>query len=197
MKSRPILFNAPMVRALLVGTKTQTRRISKEFAGKLLRRFPNQHGGPYGEPGDQLWVRETHYAWGRWETRYSAKKGRDEWHFIDMTLECGKAYVYPASDRLPQPLGGKRQIVSIAPAWWKRPAIHMSRAAGRIDLEIIGVRVERLHDISEADAQAEGITTDPACPAYDAYAALWGEINGPGSWDLNPWVWVIEFRRLP
>ena len=72
----------------------------------------------------------------------------------------------------------------------------MPRHASRITLEVTGVRVERLQDISEADAIAEGVYTDPACPAYDAYAQLWDEINGLGSWEANPWVWVVGFHRI-
>ena len=92
---------------------------------------------------------------------------------------------------------------------WK-PSIHMPRWASRITLEVTGVRVERLQDISEADAIAEGVTgvssggvtlfttTGVNCfqAAKDAYAALWELINGPGSWDANPWVWVVEFKRI-
>lgn len=152
------------------------------------------------QPGDRLWVRETFYAWGRWETRYSAKKGRDEWHFVDMTLECDRAYQY-RGDR-PQPLAGQRDGGS-TPQWWKRPAIHMPRYASRITLEITAVRVERLQDISEADAQAEGCRCNKNTIAetgfatyHAAYANLWDQINGAGSWDANPFVWVVEFKRL-
>lgn len=217
MKSRSILFTAPMVRADLDGTKTQTRRIATLTAGGHVKE-PGGHrrwhpadpeavlACPHGQPGDQLWVRETYFAWGRWETRFSAKKGRDEWHFIDMTLDCGKAYLYPATDRHKQPIGGKRLKDGITPAWWKRPAIFMPRAASRITLEITGVRVEHLQDISEADAQAEGSLSwagEQDTPVRDllearlAYRQLWEEINGPGSWDLNPRVWALDFRLIP
>lgn len=217
MKERPILFSAPMVRALLAGTKTQTRRVCKpspvadaRFAGGHY--FPGKYKGaadlsvkapyvglacPYGPAGDRLWVRETFYAWGRWETRFSAKKGRDEWHFIDLTLECGKSYAYAADGLQPQPMGGRRDG-GMAPKWWKRPAIHMPRAASRLVLEITGVRVEQLQDISEADAQAEGSGLISGSYSHRGwFRELWGEINGPAAWDANPWVWVVEFRRLP
>ncbi|MES2247631.1 MAG: hypothetical protein V4645_10135 [Pseudomonadota bacterium] len=167
---------------------------------------------PYGQPGDRLWGRETFYAWGRWETRFSASKGRDEWHFVDMTLEGGKAYLYAADGPGPQPLGGKRDG-GIAPRWWKRPAIFMPRAASRIQLEITSVRVERLLSISEADSLAEGIeryagplrwvryldanSGEPIHnSAREAYLALWSAINGAGSAADNPWAWAVEFRRL-
>lgn len=223
MKDRPILFSAPMVRAILAGTKTQTRRevkwkglkpgLNLGFSG--LRAVKNMGGFslesdtrtsvedrsavtpcPYGQPGDRLWVRETFFAWGRWETRYSAKKGRDEWHFVDMTLECGKAYEYPATGGQPQPMGGARHRGGTTPTWWKRPAIHMPRAASRITLEITSVRVERLQEISDMDALAEGV--DREQPSYPKlkFSWLWKSINGPQSWDANPWVWAITFNRI-
>jgi hypothetical protein len=230
MKERPILFSAPMVRALLDGSKTQTRRVLKQATGPSLSVGIEDESGvaelswlsgngpghdvcetikrvpcPYGQPGDRLWVRETYFAFGRWETRFSAKKGRDEWHFVDMTMECGKTYAY-AADGAPHDFKKGNQRSTITPAWWKRPAIFMPRAACRITLEITGVRVERLQDISEADAIAEGLTCKSGLYATPgeiwhidprkAYRDLWESINGPGSWDANPWVWVIEFKRV-
>lgn len=247
MKERPILFSAPMVRALLDGTKTQTRRICKsqpyangfQFDGHDIlchndylppstmlmdvKRGPyryttsNAEGWevecPYGQPGDQLWVRETHapqpdcsLAWEKW--LHGAGGEKPIIH-----------YAADASER----------------AWvekW-RPSIHMPRWASRIDLEVTGVRVERLQDISEADAEAEGCerldserdvhdwklcpqcggtglytSFGPnlgACPDTDCqkcdtyvkrYQHLWESINGPDSWTLNPWVWVVTFRSV-
>jgi hypothetical protein len=237
MKERPILFSAPMVRALIDGSKTQTRRVCKpaesaeldyvvgiqdprDFGQRPLEVlgsgwFGDEEGdvqfcSPYGHPDDRLWVRETFFAFGRWETRYSEKKQRDEWHFIDMTLACDRAYQY-AADNPDVPLAKGR---GVTPGWWTRPAIFMPRHACRTVLEIVSVRVERLQDISEADCWAEGIdacdgllddmkifeaakrmgrTFEDAAPTY---AALWESINGAGSWDANPWVWVIEFRRV-
>jgi hypothetical protein len=230
MKERPILFSAPMVRALLDGSKTQTRRVVKpqpeaEHGGEpywfvggyrawrargctdpIRSGSHNEIACPYGKPGDRLWVRETFYAFGRWETRFSAKKGRDEWHFVDMTLESGKAYLYPASDSQPQPMGGKRHKGGVTPTWWKRPAIFMPSTASRITLEITEVRVERLKDISEDDALAEGCSSTAIVHedgedytghyASEEYQDLWESINGPGSWDANPWVWAVSFKRL-
>ena len=212
MKDRPILFSGPMVRAVLDGSKTQTRRVVKStghyaidgrfhdpaVAERELAALATQC--PYGQPGDRLWVRETFFAWGRWETRYSAKKGRDEWHFVDMTLECGKAYEYPASGVLQLPTGQKRQRRGTRPEWWKRPAIHVPRVASRITLEITDVRVERLQAISEADANAEGVRHSLHLPggrfARENFAHLWWSINGDGAWEDNPWVWVVGFKRV-
>ena len=229
MKERPILFSAPMVRALLAGTKTQTRRVLKTQPAAVERWKHGERtddtsaryavlrddagkgwancgpfGCPYGELGDRLWVRETFYAWGRWETRFSAKKGRDEWHFIDLTLECGKSYAYAADGLQPQPMGGRREA-GAAPRWWKRPAIHMPRAASRLMLEITGVRVEQLRSISNDDAYDEGVVNWAAEVVKDgnkfpsaqrAFRALWESINGAESWEANPWVWAITFRRI-
>lgn len=231
LRERPILFSAPMVRAVLDGSKTQTRRVVKPSpcwnVESIYRPFasePNNWQGfagggpgaivwygscPYGQTGDRLWVRETYFAFGRWETRYSAKKGRDEWHFVDMTLECGKSYLYDADHPRPQPLAGKRDG-GVTPKWWKRPAIFMPRAACRIELEETGVRVERLQDISEADARAEGARECDPVSGREVllagasqrgsfalhYRDIWEQINGAGSWNANPWVWVVEFRRL-
>lgn len=178
MKERPILFSGAMVRALLDGTKTQTRRMVKPqpriLAGELLcwkddALTDDQMAElcPYGQPGDRLWVRE---AW--------------------MDLRGVDGAVGPCMYRATfgnAPDGGK----------W-RPSIHMPRWASRITLEVTGMRVERLQDISEADARAEGVSR-AQCPDWHAttdFRAIWESINGPGSWDANPWVWVVEFKRL-
>lgn len=225
MNSLPILFSGAMVPPVLAGSKTQTRRavnpqpqvhksgwlegewLSKPFGGLALPMLQDiTMYCPYGAPGDHLWVKETFYAWGRWETRFSAKKGRDEWHFVDMTLECGHRYHYAVDDE--KLIVGAKGRGGVTPMWWKRPAIFMPRAASRITLEVTEVRVERLQDISEADALAEG--APPSHPSIDRvsrefghkdftrswYAQLWDEINGPGSWDANPWVWCVSFGRV-
>ncbi|WP_207000632.1 hypothetical protein [Trinickia mobilis] len=222
MIERPILFSGPMVRAILDGRKTQTRRVVKGFALELLHpdnftpeyvALPENDLSPYGYAGDHLWVKETFVAFGRWETRYSEEKGRDEWHFVDMTVEAGFAYRFDGADP------DARRRAGAAPTWHTRPSIFMPRAASRITLENAGVRVERLNSISEADAIAEGIerhytgwrpyTTmfyeaDGVTPANylrdprDSYRQLWDSLNAARGygWDVNPWVWVVEFRRV-
>lgn len=201
MKERPILFSAPMVRAILEDRKTMTRRVAKLANFGTAGERQNVKC-PYGQPGDRLWVRETFYAYGRWETLFNQKKGREEWRFVDMTLECGFAYQY-AADNPDITLAKGRGVIT--PGWHKRPAIHMPRRACRSVVEIVSVRVERLRDISETDARAEGVTlggpighlpTYQAAPYAYHYAQLWESINGAGSWDANPWVWVIEFKRI-
>lgn len=186
MADRPILFNDAMVRAILAGTKTQTRRVVKGDPLRWLDEsgfspdfmsHPENDLCPYGQPGDRLWVRETFQRFSDdGEILYKADPaGFDEMNELkrDGCLE----------------------------ARW-RPAIHMPRWASRITLEVTAVRIERLQQISEEDAKAEGAIGalnnsigDNWC-AREAFAALWQSINGPGSWDANPWVWVIEFKRL-
>jgi hypothetical protein len=212
MKDRPILFSGAMVRALLDGRKTQTRRAVKVQPPEETREVitfhhpdPREHywafdGGslldwaypcPYGEIGDRLYVRETwqhsNHPFGRYEA------------------DCA---IFYRADYLDDPLGPdlERSKDGIRREW--RPSIHMPRAASRITLEVTGVRVERLQDISEADALAEGV--DPSGPvgyvpamqklgaARYQYANLWEGLNAKRGygWDVNPWVWVIEFRRI-
>ncbi|SPD47506.1 hypothetical protein [Cupriavidus neocaledonicus] len=223
IKERPILFSGAMVRAILDGKKTQTRRVLNQATGPSLSVDCNDgglaelswlHGPgpgydveeaikhvacPYGKPGDRLWVRETHYAFGRWETRFSPKKGRDEWHFVDLTLDSGREYQFPDTFK-PVAMLPRGEIT---PSWWKRPAIFMPRVAARIVPEVVATSVERLNDCSEADAEAEGIAflrevpdVDETLTARQLYECLWDSINGAGAWDTNPWVWVIEFTKL-
>lgn len=210
MKERPILFTAPMVRALLAGTKTQTRRVapirklditrhpgdmvtwSVSFLKAVKGVFGSHSGGkfselqaqsiiasqfnPYGQPGDRLWVREAFRA--VWSEDHEPPRALTPAHRI-----------WYEADAPHQDGSGKL-----------RPGIFMPRWASRIALEITGLRVERLQDISDDDSLAEGIYPTatglyPGSPRA-AYQKLWEQINGPGSWDANPCVWVIEFRRI-
>lgn len=210
MKERPILFSALMVRALLDGSKKQTRRVVKPqpyrddyMADRDVRRqFATL--SPYGQPGDRLWVRET---WvedpdddGTWAyTQYMGCKGS------------------PLSDI---PTRFQKPEHCIFRADWTghdlvwRPSIHMPRWASRILLEIVSVRLERLNECSEADARAEGIRPHEVrqidlfgasaeeranmrrSAALRPFEELWEQINGAGSWAANPWVWVVEFKRV-
>lgn len=211
MNESPILFSAPMVRAVLDGRKTQTRRVVQRTALDWLKPdgftpeyvAARENGlSPYGYAGDRLWVKETFVAYGRWETRFSEKKGRDEWHFVDMTLETGREYRFGGDLR-----NARRD--SIRPTWWRRPSIFMPRVASRITLEVTGVRIERLNSISEADAIAEGIESGfdgyhvdggqhfHAGAARMSYASLWDSLNAERGfgWDMNPWVWVVSSHR--
>jgi len=223
MKERPILFSAPMVRALLAGTKTQTRRVLKVQPVDVLPMEGDKAGIQWvglmerdpakglifhcrlGQPGDRLWVREN--GWERPErSPRDMREGADTW----------PPYEYDAA-----PVSTLSVEDLKAWKWKRRPSIHMPRWASRITLEVVAVRVERLQDISEADAQAEGVerigaqfadfqnsgpnfyTVDLGGgfsfnqpTAKECYAALWDQINGPGSWEANPWVWVVESKRI-
>jgi len=207
MAERPILFSAPMVRAILSGAKTQTRRLVKpqpyfDNRSLLWWEWSRSAGSasidpvgqpsdewlkhcPHGAPGDVLWVKETHYI----EPHPSDVGITREMipHTWDRAVAAAGTVHYRA-DPLPEwKIDGRR---------W-RPSIHMPRWASRLSLRIKSVRVERLQEISEFDAVAEGVTdwiTGPTSPRSD-YRALWESINGAGSWDANPWVWAIEFKR--
>lgn len=213
MKERPILFSAPMVRALLDGSKTQTRRIIKGQAPEWATFTDEEYADgreffmvcgekepsglrpilaaahcPYGHAGDRLWVRET------FSDIYGA--GGDE-------ARRKEEVMYRADGETdPYVIGGR----------WT-PSIHMPRWASRILLEIVSVRVERLQAIGPDDAVEEGIERvrqddDRVCYWRDyvtggkvavqvgSYRSLWESINGSGSWDANPWVWVVEFKRV-
>ena len=231
MTDRPILFSAPMVRAILAEAKTMTRRVAKNIppetsffqplkpgtrdAGKPVQfeamkewyedgKVLDLIGCPYGKPGDRLWVRETWYADDYRLDRAPFRKKPDD---FDMAAQmCYHADgEHPTEDGVPCP--------------WK-PSIHMPRWASRITLEITGVRVERLKNISEKDAMAEGISEVrfrpddgfPLCLGYmvgpddgktvlqtsaaKAFSMLWESINGTGSWEANPWVWCVSFKRV-
>jgi len=212
MRERPILFSGPMVRALLAGTKTQTRRVVKGIDPDHLaatmtkaqwqqvnRNKPVSFGPadfcPYGQPGDRLWVRESFMDLrGTGVEHYDADGRRQRYAF------AADSPPGSYSDEARKDYGLK----------WK-PSIHMPRSACRLVLEVTGVRVERLNDISEEDARAEGcpFTWDgnqyePPPPEADSwqgygrasFSLLWSQINGPDSWQTNPWVWVVEFRVL-
>lgn len=217
MKQRPILFSTPMVQAILEGRKTQTRRVIKvqpdENGIDFIPHAPSldweQHYKeewkpwvydtnegerigihcPYGEIGDVLWVRET---WAAWQSP---------------APESEVEYIFRADQ-------------DFASTKWK-PSIFMPREACRLFLEITNVRVERLQDISEEDAEKEGIEQIEApqrdgdkwiyksytkgtyeekqlLPLYPycSFKTLWQSINGRESWDSNPFVWVVDFKKV-
>lgn len=199
MKQRPILFSTPMVKAIMTGAKTQTRRTIKEaivpgwefvkliespasvvLRHKITRRIKTIDC-PYGVPGDIIWVRET-------------------------IAKCSDGtFLYKANGCKPIP-----------PNKWK-PSIHMPKDAVRIWLRVVRVRTERLQDITSEDALYEGVYYHPRLdklkdycaveyasvdikhpfddPA-DSFRSLWWSINGQASWNSNPWVWVVEFEKI-
>lgn len=198
MKERPILFSGPMVRAILDGRKTQTRRVVKNAWQCLpLENVAYQRDAiakcPYGVPGDRLWVRETWWTYPHVISNRLLRDGADTWPKVN-----GEPIAYAAD--------GDADIWSHLD-WVKKPSIHMPRWASRITLEVVGVRVERVQDISEEDAKAEGLDfMEPnrfASPGSNewmtfdaAFECLWDTVNGDGAWDRNDWVWVVEFKRL-
>lgn len=232
MKERPIIFSAPMIRAMLEGRKTTTRRTVKpakcrdsgcelapcEIAGEVNGYNPDYRYSPYGKPGDRLWVRETFIT---------------GYELDDDELRVGDERVwYRADGEIDSWLDEDGYMGD--PKW--RSSIYMPRTLSRITLEVTAVRIERLQDISEEDALAEGIkppitengnalinisekhsaasflnaanidvfahgprakaTFDRSNWVVAHYAALWESIHGADSWDANPWVWVIEFKRV-
>lgn len=255
INARPILFSLPMVRAILDGLKTQTRRIVKpELVVPDARplRHAAKHPGPYfdsycserktdqnprgmsdrwcwwtaddrpdptteircpyGAPGDRLWVREVHFRFGHWETAVDAKPrtrtGRQRWRFVADTDEI--RFEPPTVFRK-----GRHHKDHATPAWHKRLARFMPRAASRITLEVTRVCVQRLQEINEDDARAEGMSPslthvglwhnplpeeerseDYVASALDAFGLLWQRLNGVRApWSSNPWVWAISFAR--
>ncbi|QVI69169.1 hypothetical protein [Pseudomonas syringae] len=222
VKERPILFSAPMVRAILEGRKTVTRRACKHQPDVPVtdaiprREFPHgpatidwywrpkfghyQPGPssgwdfkcPYGQTGDRLWVREAWQA----DAQVNAIAPRE--------LSHGEPIQYPAD-------GALRQYgCSMIKPGKNRPSIHMPRWVSRILLEITDVRVERLQAITYEEAVAEGVHRDRACRMWTAtdeggachkypvpaFRDLWSGINGAENWNANPWVWVVEFKRV-
>ena len=207
-KERPILFKDEMVRAILDGQKTQTRRIAKEFDGlqdmdKLLARFPNQEGCPYGKPGELLWVRETWASAQHGIVAYRADGECGSWMHDGgggLIWQRHGGILGSGTPNRPEEWRGQMFGLSKFGGKW-RPSIFMPRWASRILLEIAAVRVERLQSISGPDCWAEGIAHAGWDPerygsVVECYRDLWESINGPKSWDANPWVWVIEFRRV-
>lgn len=213
MTARPIIFSAPMIRALLDGQKTQTRRIVKPQPttsfwepyscpdGRwnwVMKNTGMGSGDPFrcrfGQPGDLLWVREV------WALCGSLANVRPkDFEFPHIVLRDGLRY---QSDD-----DGYDGTVQ----YW-RPSIHMPRWASRLTLRLTDVRIERLQEISEADAQAEGIT-GPHYVGYQAYflpgdskpryscataafECLWESLHGPDSWATNPWVWALTFELI-
>lgn len=208
MKERPILFSGPMIRAILDRRKTQTRRIVKPQPASLARQktpWANMEEliakCPYGMPGDRLWVRE------KWAGAvadgvpcicYAADFHRWYPPFREDGFDYEKYpcdYANWAAD-LERGTEGR----------WK-PSIHMPRWASRITLEIVGVRVQRVQEISEVDAKAEGLEfmepnrfAPPGgkewMPHDAAFQSLWDFVNSPGAWERNDWVWAITFKVL-
>lgn len=235
MRERPILFSAPMVRAILGGKKTQTRRVVKTRCHR--RPLLNLVTGtaifgcspgvpheevrcPYGVPGDRLTVKEAAWMWCERRPNGLTATAREKYLYVPLR-EAPVVYAAEAASKPRTPIvspdtgnpwGWRLKIGRFLPRW-----------ASRITLEVTGVRVERLQDISNRDAMAEGIAQTwgdfmgnppqwaldsiteygaPGSHLYDNrqsrenFQLLWESIHGTGSWDANPWVWVVSFKRV-
>lgn len=197
MKEIPILFSTPMVKAIIDGSKTMTRRVIKDkdaihVLGKghidnavVLSKF---------RVGDLLWVKETFFAYGQWIKNGISKTGKQKFKFQDLT---GTDFQYKYFDTKPDRIN-KSKTDGIG--WYKKPAIFMPKKAARIWLEVVSVKAERLQDITEEDARKEGVQYNPEAPAsftnVGSFAKLWESINGKGSWEENPGVRVVEFKKI-
>ncbi|KAA0845562.1 hypothetical protein [Enterobacter hormaechei] len=219
MKERGMIFNGEMVRAILDGKKTQTRRIikdctvgrdpiskfiqvGKKFIGCYPEDVPEliRECCPYGVPGDRIWVRET-FQGPLFDFEQMEAYQEDSSKFKKPEFCVYKADGKPA----PEFFDADDNLHC---GW--RPSIHMPRWASRITLEITGVRVEQLKSISEEEARSEGVArlregfwkhyqpgwTQHQLSARGSFATLWDSIYGFGDWDRNPWVWVVEFKRI-
>lgn len=213
-RERPIIFSAPMVRALLVSRKTQTRRIIKFPKSVLvdtdvrpyLSTVDNEwmfdirhHPGaacsikcPYGVPGDVLYARETWGVAPSFDDSFDAVRRGEELpnKLLARPVSAWKQWIVFRAG------GG----VFDPDQKWRR-TIHMPKWAARIWLRITDVRVQRVQDISEEDARAEGVeqfmrgTTRSADECRNLFAGLWDDIHGPDAWARNDWVWAISFER--
>lgn len=227
MTERPILFNAEMVKAILEGRKTQTRRVIKlDHERGMVNPVVRGKDGetsyvgcrlapmlcPIGQPGDRLWVRET---WGVVSHAFDENDLMVDWipdrpakkiHELPFGNGYYSGHVIYRADGGFSWCEDDTSTLDEKSCW--KPSIHMPRAASRIQLEITDIRVERLQDISQIDAIAEG--GPPSHPSIDAasrsfgfpdfsrswFAQTWQSIYGTESWEVNPWVWVIEFKRV-
>lgn len=208
---RPILFSAPMVRAIIAGRKTQTRRVARPQPPTWATRVPEHGSGyfdpqktlpsgveqsctldamvrcPFGGPGDRLWVKET------WTT----------------LSEIGRLGVCYEADGFEYRPDDTQTLEALPWDWWdssrRRSSLHLPRRLSRIVLEVTAVRVERLQDISEADAQAEGVEpaevieerpewVDVPRSYRGGFVSIWYDLHGTESWAANPWVWVVNFQ---
>lgn len=209
MKEHPIIFTAEMVRAILAGRKSVTRRIiqcrhgyevsadkctDEEVRDRKTAPISIPKGEeaaavewltdhcPYGKPGDKLWVRENCYLPLQWESNGEAGDGE---YVVSRYADAKPSYLAD---------GGEQPVRTM-----RTNSIHMPRWASRITLEVVSVRVERLHEITEAEAKLEGLG-GPYTLMIDArtrFAELWDQINGKRApWESNPFVWRIEFNVL-
>ena len=242
MRQLPALFSTPMVKAILENRKTMTRRTkglselnmlpdtvflsgtqhtanSKDIAFIFKPCIDVMDIGsiivkPQYQIGDQIYVKESYYAYGYWKIDGKTKTGKEKLKFIDCTSKC--FYKYDYYPNIPETVEFDRS----QEGWWKRNSLFMPKKAARIWLECTGVRCERLQSISSNDCISEGILPLKNGASFDCHTqkyfdyskpkqhfpegldpfwsfnSLWCSINGGESWDANPWVFVYEFKRI-
>lgn len=246
MRELPALFSTPMVQAILENRKRMTRRTqglekmniipetfylsgeqhtvnSKDIAFIFKPCIDIMNIGPiivkpkYNK-GDHIWVKETYYAYGYWdETGYlTKKKGQTQYEFIDLTVTRNYKYLFETDTEKPNKILNNNAVVDGLYGWFKRSSLFMPKVDARIWLEVTNVRCERLQDITEADAIAEGILSKVDETGWDtiyqiylpdaknwwaknpieSFSSLWEMINGQDAWLNNPWVFVYEFKRI-
>jgi hypothetical protein len=227
-RERPVLFSSPMVKALLDDRKKQTRRIMKSQPYTLRTEgfgYPTKAGGfvsltsehclaecPYGKPGDRLYVKEAAWVWCRKVPNGKTKTGRQKYAYRPFAPHLSENVRYFADHPECPDRSGNFEPDMV---WRYKHARYMPKRLARIVIEITDVSAQRIHDISDQDAIAEGI--EPVSPVgfmracgwkdysgktvgflrpRDSFKSLWESINGQGSWDANPWVWAIGLRRI-
>jgi len=222
MKEHPILFSPVMVEAIQEGRKTMTRREIKpqpvvlegqeivevakndfwigtnngHFSGHSSSRFKSKY-----QVGDRLWVKETHFLFGAWVRNGVTSAGKEKWKFHPHVMQQPKYLDNP-------PLNFKTSRDKENPGlpkWYKRNSLFMPKWASRITLEVTAVRAEKVNEITEQDAIDEGVQSGiryessgfpiQVLPS-ESFEILWKSINGPGSWEANPFVWVITFKII-
>jgi len=228
MKEHPILFSPVMVEAIQEGRKTMTRREIKylfehctepsKSEGYLVYKGKNFYKPadvarecPYGQVGDRLWVKETHFLFGAWKRNGVTSAGKEKWRFIPNELTEVR-YL----DNPPKEFKTSRDKENPGlPKWYKRNSLFMPKWASRITLEVTAVRAEKVKEISEQDAMAEGVEFNRpklyqaaggwkhyrsgfynAKNAVHSFFTLWEKINGEESLESNPYVWVITFKNI-
>lgn len=247
MRQLPALFSTPMVQAILENRKIMTRRTAgleiinghpdlyylsgfnnetNSFVFKMtvnVMEIPDIHIESRYQVGDQLWVKETYYAYGYWiETGNLTKTDKTQYKFVDLTVKRGHKYLYETESEIPKKILNRNAVKDSLYGWFKRPSLYMPKAASRILIEVTKVRCERLQDITEADSIAEGVQEFGSltnryvdyCPenhytkdelksgyvfeptAVYSFKTLWESINGIESVRLNPWLFVYSFKRI-
>lgn len=210
MSDIPCIMSAPMVQALLAGRKRMTRRLAwrhvvrpagthKAMGASFIQRREATAWQDV-EPGDLIWVRESHWRWGYWKG--TKKSGNPSYEFVPAVTDGFDPMVYAE-----EPPGPVRKFAEVAPGYCRRPAIYHPRAASRITLKVTATRIERLQDITEEDARAEGVRsvngaffvegmnreTFNAGGAKWSFALLWKLLHGAESWGANPEVVALSF----